>query len=388
MLTAQQIDEIRDRYPVAEVAAKWVRLRRHGKGYVGPCPICSSDRGKKSATKFQVFSDNRWACAVCADGGDVIRLVQLVEGKTFPEAIDWLGGAPVVDAATRAAADDAREQKRAARERQAAEYRESERRRLWNYLCKAAPIGGTPAERYLVKRLGRLPRAGLGRLRCWLDAPYYADGGEGHTILHRGPAMLAPIIGPSGRFTGLHFTFIDLATPKGKVLIPDPEEPGEFLNAKKFRGSVAGGHIELVSIKEPRRLVIGEGIEKTLAVLINLEARAIDIADTAFWTSLDLGNMGGRAVDSVPHPSDKDARGRTRRVPSPEPDLSAPAIVIPDSVVELVLLGDSTSDRFLTETTLERAAARYARRGRKVRFVWSPAGKDFDDVLQVENARD
>ena len=44
------------------------------------------------------------------------------------------------------------------------------------------------------------------------------------------------MIGPDGKFSGVHQTFLDLATPKGKAAIFDPKT-GEALDAKKTRGS-------------------------------------------------------------------------------------------------------------------------------------------------------
>jgi hypothetical protein len=128
-------------------------------------------------------------------------------------------------------------------------------------------------------------------------------------------------------------------------------------------------------------MIIGEGLEKVAAVQIAMRRAGRDLCETEFLTSIDLGNLGGAALQTARHPTLLDAAGRARRVPGPEPDLSTPAIVIPDSVDELILLGDSTSDRFLTECALARATKRYSRPGRAVRTVWSPAGADFDDVL-------
>jgi hypothetical protein len=100
---------------------------------------------------------------------------------------------------------------------------------------------------------------------------------------------------------------------------------------------------------------------------------------------MNLGNLGGKHAGLVPHPSLTTPSGRVARVPGPDPDPTAPAIEIPDSVERLVLLGDSTSDRFSTECVIARAAARYRRPGRDVVAAWPPAGKDFDDMLREEN---
>ncbi|MBW4968547.1 hypothetical protein KZZ04_19645, partial [Pseudoalteromonas sp. CR1] len=71
-------------------------------------------------------------------------------------------------------------------------------------------------------------------------------------------------------------------------------------------------------------------------------------------------------------------------VPGPMPDLSRPGLPIPASVQRIWLLGDGDSDRFTTETALERAARRF-RAGRPdldVRAAWAPTGEDFNDVLR------
>src|SRR5690606_36500822 len=84
-------------------------------------------------------------------------------------------------------------------------------------------------------------------------------------VIHRGPAMLAAIVGPDGAFSGLHITWIDLAQPKGKALIIDPDT-GEELASKKVRGLKKGGRIELIRSASPHTLVLGEGIETVLSV--------------------------------------------------------------------------------------------------------------------------
>ncbi|MEX0841607.1 MAG: DNA primase, partial [Xanthobacteraceae bacterium] len=76
----------------------------------------------------------------------------------------------------------------------------------------------------------------------------------------------------------------------------------------------------------------------------------------------------------------KDAAGRPRRVPGPDPDMCAPAMPVPESVTDLALLADGDSDPFTTRCAIARAIKRHAREGRTVRGVWAPDGKDFDDL--------
>jgi hypothetical protein len=51
-------------------------------------------------------------------------------------------------------------------------------------------------------------------------------------------------------------------------------------------------------------------------------------------------------------------------------------------VTEIVLLGDSDSDRFVAENVMARAAARWARAGRTISVAWAEDGQDFNDMIQ------
>jgi phage/plasmid primase-like uncharacterized protein len=62
-------------------------LKRHGREHVGPCPVCGGrDRFAVNITK-QV-----WNCRGCAKGGDLIALVQHIDGIDFMTAIETLTG--------------------------------------------------------------------------------------------------------------------------------------------------------------------------------------------------------------------------------------------------------------------------------------------------------
>src|SRR5438105_750268 len=132
----------------------------------------------------------------------------------------------------------------------------------------------------------------------------------------------------------------------------------------------------------PRRLVIGEGIETVGSVWTAFATDGRDVADMAFWAAGDLGNLAGPATETVRHPALRLPGGRPQRVAGPVPDLAKPGLGIPDSVEELILLGDGDSERVLTEHAMTRAARRYARPGRIVRIAFAPAQMDFNDVLR------
>ncbi|MFL9829035.1 hypothetical protein ABTU92_29945, partial [Rhodoplanes sp. SY1] len=162
--------------------------------------------------------------------------------------------------------------------------------------------------------------------------------------------------------------------------------PGELCDPKKVRGSKKTNWIDLFPKRaDAGRMVLGEGLEKTLAVWLAHRVLGRDGAGTAYRVAGDLGNLGGPAAANVRHPTARhQASGRPLSVRGPVPDLTQPAIVIPDHVVDLVMLGDSTSDAFETRCALARPSARYAREGRTIRVAWAPEGQDFDDVLRSD----
>jgi len=384
-LTADELEDIKQRNPIADVAAGYTKLRKAGGKLVGPCPICG---GRASSQRFEVFEkDSSWACAVCPDGGDVIRLVEKVENIDFRAAIERLGGRVEIDAARQRQIFEERERKRLAREKTSADYREAERKRLFRAWKGAVPIHGTTAADYLDGRGLVLPDHCPG-LR-FLPSRVYFHGEQlderGRKVpreIHKGPVMLGAFIRPDGKFGGLHLTWLtssgDVVT-KAEIIDPDS---GEILPAKKMRGSKTGAYIAIVLLEQPRCLVVGEGIETVLSVWTAMNQAGRDTSDMAFWAAGDLGNLAGRANKTIAHPTLKRPNGQPQRVPDRLPDPDDPGLKIPDSVEELILLGDGDSEPFLTECAMERAARRYGREGRSIRIAFAPAGLDFNDVLQ------
>ena len=219
---------------------------------IGPCPMCSLDSQKSDSTRFECDAD-KWVCAVCTDGGDVISLVERVEHLDFLGAVEWLGGARFERSVT--AQGEAHQQRRLARARQALAFREKERRErerraLFAVWRRAVPVRRTPVEDYLHLRKLELPPAA--RLRGAADMPFNVSGEP----VHRGWAMLAAIVGRDGRFCGLHITWIDLKDPKGQARVVDPKTKA-LLPAKKVRGSKVGGAIEVAPAAMPERLIMG-----------------------------------------------------------------------------------------------------------------------------------
>jgi hypothetical protein len=383
--SAQDLDDIRARNPLGDVAGGYVKLRRAGGRLVGPCPICG---GRVTSQRFEILDKGEsWVCAVCPDGGDVIRLVEKAEGCDFLTAIERLGGRASADPEQAQKLFEERERKRLAREKTAAGYREAERKRLFRTWKSAVEdLAGTPVQRYLEGRGLQLPARCPG-LRYLPSAPYWhgevvdSRGHRSPRQIHAGPAMLAAFIRSDGTFGGLHLTWLTTDAMPTKAEIVDPAE-GEVLKPKKMRGSKTGAHIAIALVKSPRRLVIGEGIETVLAVWTAHQLEGREISDTAFWAAGDLGNLAGRAIKTIDHPTLKRPNGRAQKVPDRYPDPDDAGLAIPDSVEELILLGDGDSEPLLTECAMERAARRYAREGRSIRIAFAPAQQDFNDVLR------
>lgn len=424
--TPAQIEDIKQRNRVDEAAGRLVDLRNarptrdfpHGR-QIGPCPFCSRDARSKTDSRFEADGE-RWVCAACADGGDIIAFVAKERGldprHDFLQILGELGGAaepevtpavarrqgnrdhragvgrdavpsafagpPALAAAWREGWDAAR-----AADAENARYRERERRRLYdNYWRKALPWPGTPVEDYFRRR--RLlvpPNACIGYLA---DCPMHADGGERALLAHSGPAMLCPIFRPDDahprgyRFAGLHFTWLDLARSKGKAVVLHPET-GELLPAKKSRGSKQGGYIDLGGSDpaQAEALVTAEGVENTCVGYTILVRAGRDLSRTAFRCGIDLGNLAGKALDRLPHPTLRTDSGRVRKVPGIVPNMDSPVMPVPPQIGRLLYMCDSDSDPFITRCAMQRAEARHARAGLKQILMWPGNRRDWNDRL-------
>lgn len=371
-----------------EAARRGWKLKRAGAELVGACPACGGEDRFGIHVRKGVFH-----CRGSAQGGDVIALVQYVDACDFLSACATLTGrqpprgeAVGPDEVELARRDAERRAAVARREAESNLYRERERARMWDLWHDAvAARPGTATHGYLARR-GLAGFEGASIRHIERLGFFHGAGGAPKNAIHYGPAMCAAIVGPDGRFAGAHLTWIDPAT-LAKMALVDPET-GEALPAKKIRGSKKGGHIPLSRGGVlPRRLVVGEGIETVLSVRLAEHASGRDLSGTLYWSAADLGNLGGPATETVAHPSDVaiDKRGarRVRRVAGPVPAEVAdhPVLTPPERAEEIILLGDGDSDRFATEMTLKRAAARWARPGRVIRIAWAPEGRDFNDVL-------
>jgi CHC2 zinc finger len=331
--------------PCDKIASKWVRLRKLGAGYVGPCPLHSSAPQARDSTSFECDADG-WVCARCQNGGDVIRLVMLREKVDFRGAVELLGGAIEPDPARAAELELDHARRQAEAEQQQRFVRERQQQAVNDIWRRASDFYGSSAQIYLQEKRGLFELPPNLQLRCIERMPYYDNGSPDFTEIHVGPCMIGPIVDAAEELRGVHLTYLDLDQPDGKavILAPESEEP---LPAKKVRGAKAGNVIRLAQAERPiQQLIIGEGIETVLSVWLALKRAGRDLSRTSFWSAIDLGNLAGKAVGSVAHPTLKDAGGRPRHIPGPHPNLDIAGIIVPPGVNDVVLLGDGDSDRF------------------------------------------
>ena len=368
----------------------WSRKMLNDSGV--PCPVCG---GKD---RFAVNEKrNVWFCRASQRGGDAIALSEYLDGCDFLTAVETVSGEARPkgrgesneEKAEREARQRARLEKlrdeQARADAQAVNWRETERARCHALWRGARPMAGTSVEAYLRRRGCCAPDGA--RLRFIDDAPYWHQG----AVIARAPAMIGAMIGPDGKFAGVHQTFLDLAASKGKATIFDPKT-GEVLDAKKTRGSWKGATVPLLRCASATRLFLGEGIETTLSALTALRAVGSPLINGAeFHSACNLGNIAGLAADREAHPTQRIARkdgrdGGPRKVPgsTPAPVVEDhPIIRLPAGVAELFLLGDGDGDQFATGLAMRRACLRFLRAypGLVVRIAMAPAGKDFNDLL-------
>jgi putative DNA primase/helicase len=156
--------------------------------------------------------------------------------------------------------------------------------RLWE---AAQDARGSPVARYLASRGITLPPPPSLRWapRCW-----HPNG----LLL---PAMIARIDGPDGELIGIHRTF----------LRPDGKDKADIKPQKAMMGRAAGGAVRLGPAADA--LLIGEGIESTLAAMQECNIRA--------WAALSTSGMIALAlpliVRSVIIAADNDSNGAGQR---------------------------------------------------------------------------
>ncbi len=86
MISPQLIEEIRGKTDIVAVISEFVKLRKAGKNYTGPCPFHSEKN-----PSFTVSPDKQlFHCFGCGEGGNVFSFLMKAESISFAEAVEEL----------------------------------------------------------------------------------------------------------------------------------------------------------------------------------------------------------------------------------------------------------------------------------------------------------
>ncbi|GHE03742.1 hypothetical protein U879_05710 [Defluviimonas sp. 20V17] len=350
-------DDVKERVSLVEVAGRVLdwdmrkSMARRGDWWA-PCPFHAEKTSSFHVTE-KAGASGQFYCFGCNAKGSVIDFVMQHDGVGFAEAVRRLAdGAQidrVLDPAAQAATRAARAKKQAAAEaeaEEAARKAHARARRLW---AEASPDAPRLAE-YLTGRGVRLDAIGGVPPTLRLHPRLTAYGDQGRPVWI-GPAMVAAI--GRGKLVGIHRTWIDgparARTPDGAKV------PKQMLG---LTGGIFGQPVRLTPAAPGAPLVVGEGIETTLAGLTAHRLRwpARPVAAEA---ALTLGALCGPEDPAAPSPGTSARSGKA--LPTPRPDLAAdrPGWLPPARASRVIVLADpSTKCPEAARLNAERALAK------------------------------
>jgi len=366
-----EIDAIKAAHDIATVAASYTSLRRSGRELVGLSPL----KPERTPSFYVDPRKGTFYCFASATGGDVIRLVALMEcagddGAAIQKLRDE-AGIPADPQALRRHAEQAAKRRAELDAEDAARRARTlgHAREIW---MATKPAPGSLVEDYLRARGIDIDAiAGVAgwtvppTIRFHPNLPYRHEG----EVVHVGPAMvglLQPVPGERPReMFAVHRTWL-AADGSGKAKLP------EGCKAKLTLGNVwgCGGWLEW----RAGVVVIGEGYETTMsvqAVYARLGKRIAAVSAAA------LGNLAGAGLgEGTSHPE------REGRLPSATPDPDRPGLTVPAPMRRIILLGDNDGkDPLSTRALIARATEKFRRAGAEVSAAWPPPGKDFNDLV-------
>src|ERR1700759_5178158 len=168
----EDIASVRERSPIDEVVGEYLQLKSAGGGPLkGLCPF----QDEKTPSFNVPPARGLFYCFSCAQGGDVIKFVQQIDGLSFVEAVERLGGRAGVGARQEQGGDVPGQE-------------HSQRRRLIDAHRAAAEfyaerLGGSdaaPARAFLAERgfeLADVQRFGVGYSpKAWEDLTRHLRG--------------------------------------------------------------------------------------------------------------------------------------------------------------------------------------------------------------------
>jgi DNA primase len=269
LIPDEVVEQVREAADVVQIIGEYVKLKKTGADYRGPCPFHQGTHRNFSVSPRKGI----FYCFVCHEGGDVFRFVQKRLGVDWPEAVRIVGqkaGVEVKEVDTRREGPDAREPYweinaaaaeyfRAmlwddARGKNAREYLES--RAIPRELAQEIGIGYAPSEIGLMRTY--LSTLGFDDARM-LDTGLLVQREEGTEPRPRfRDRLMFPILDAMGRHVGFGGRVLGNAEPK---YLNSPDSPvfskGKLLYAlnwakneirKEDRVLVVEGYFDVVRL--------------------------------------------------------------------------------------------------------------------------------------------
>ncbi|MEM8849274.1 MAG: CHC2 zinc finger domain-containing protein [Pseudomonadota bacterium] len=326
-----------------------------------PCPLHAEDTASFHLTEKGGVG-GVFHCFGCHAKGSVIDFIMARDGLSFPEATRALASEAGVDLRPDPARQRELDRQRA--ERRQREERETAQKAARGHakaqaIWREAKVNHPALVAYLEGRGIRLDAIGgvPATLRWHPDLPCYTKGEDGQTaLLHRGPAMVA-FVGRD-KLVGIHRTWVNPTDPaQGRAIANHAKVPKQMLG----RAGQMYGQPIVLSKPGNRTLLVGEGIETTLAALAQARLSGLTAVGAECAGSLTAlagpGCNRGKAFAKCP---------RTRKpLPTPKPlsDTEKPGWLPPAGTDRTVILADpSAKSPDAAQRYGERAQAKIAPR--------------------------
>jgi len=290
LVSRRFIQDLLDRVRIEEVVSSYVTLKRSGNSLRGLCPFHN-----ETSPSFHVSpSKGFYYCFGCRSGGNALKFIQEIEGKSFIEVIRTLAereGIPIPEEELDSKAEQ-REKQRYARQRRHIELLKAAAGGYEKFLWKSP--AGERARRYLTSRgiseetarkfrLGYAPEGGIGLsalIRSLkvspqdaLDVGLLRHGRDGSFYELFRSRLVFPIIVPGGNVVGFSARALPGTQEEKVKYINSPDtvyfHKGEILYGMAQALGVVrrSGTVILVEGNFDLIAMVQEGFENTVAPL-------------------------------------------------------------------------------------------------------------------------
>lgn len=272
------IEEIKGRVSLLEIASQHVELHQRGKEWWGCCPFHS-----ENSPSFHIRPDESfWKCFGCGTGGDVIEFVKLAHNVSFTEAVKILA-----DGSTASC-----------RQRQATSPPKSRTEMRWKKQLKGLiPLADTPGEEYLRNR-GISLSANVKFHPDWYRF-YWNQNTQQWIKRHRplSPAVVFPIRNLYGNLVAVEGRYLSPHNPKHKIDSAGAKREGVFSTPGAFDQDyliIVEGPFDALSLAE-----CGFPAIATCGAINHPSWLAQACIGKAVWTAYDPNSAGDKGTQQL-----------------------------------------------------------------------------------------